>query len=148
MEDLKAMMDKGLPIFEINKQTHQFVHSIDGHENRLKKVFVLLHIVAEAERIINTVDKDGFISDILERIMKLDQDAKNLNVEYRAQLIQNDEVLQILTDSSDNRVEDIKKEISTLLNEYDSIIKNMVDIREKMSIEEQIDVEKANGTNT
>lgn len=147
MEDLKTAFDKGLTIIDINQQVHRFVHSLDDYENRLKKVFVLLNLVAEADTIIRSVDTDAFISDICERIIKLNQEAVKLDAEYHAQLVQNDMVLQILTDSSVNRVEEIKKEIATLLNEYDDIIKTLVDIREKMTIEEQIAEENKNGTN-
>lgn len=146
MEDLKTMMDS-LPIVDVNKNVHQFIHSADEYENRLKKVFVLLSLISEAAKMIKAVGTDDFISDICESINKLEQDAKKLEAEYRAQLMQNDEVLQILTNSSDNQVEKIKREISNLLSEYDSIIKNMVERREKMTIEEQITVENNNATN-
>ena len=147
MEDLKAMLDKRMPIADINQQIYQFIHSIDGHDNRLKIVFVLLYLLAETDKLIQTINPDDFIKDVRERMVELHKNAEQIGVKYHSHLMQNYAVTQLLTDSSNNRFETIQKQISTLLNEYDDMIKVLVEIREEMSVEQQISTEKNNGSN-
>lgn len=141
------MLDKRMPIADINQQIYQFIHSIDGHDNRLKIVFVLLYLLAETDKLIQTINPDDFIKDVRERMVELHKNAEQIGVKYHSHLMQNYAVTQLLTDSSNNRFETIQKQISTLLNEYDDMIKVLVEIREEMSVEQQISTEKNNGSN-
>jgi flagellar motility protein MotE (MotC chaperone) len=147
MEDLKHLLDNA-NLTEINQEVHQFVHSADGYENRLKLVFALQYLNVESDKLLRTVDMDGFISDIQERIGNLNKQSEKMCAEYHAELTQNDLVARALADSSDNRIEDIQHQISKLLEEYDAAIKTLVELREKMSIEQQISAEGKDVKNT
>ena len=145
MDNLKSLLESQ-DLTNINRELYQFIHSAEGYENRLKKVFALMCLIAEADKALRAVDMDGFISDIRERVNSIDLQTVKDTAEYHGQLAQNDIIARLLTNPSDNNIEDIRRQISTLLNEYDAAIKLLVELREKMTIEQQIAAEKSNGT--
>lgn len=142
MENLKDLLDSK-SLTDINNELHQFVHSAEGYENRLKLVFALLYLVNEADAVVKSVDLESFISDIRERVGELDGQSEKLGAEYHAHIAENTKVAQILAGNSNDRIEDIQHQISMLLAEYDDVIKKLVETREKMSIEQQISAERA-----
>ena len=105
-----------------------------------------MYLIAEADNALRAVGMDGFISDIRERVNSIDLQTVKDTAEYHGQLAQNDIIARLLTNPSDNNIEDIRRQISTLLNEYDAAIKLLVELREKMTIEQQIAAENINGT--
>ena len=146
MENLKTLLENQ-DLTSINRELHQFIHSADGYENRLKKVFALMYLIAEANDVVRAVDMDGFISDLRERVNSIDLQAAKETTEYHSQLAQNDIIARLLVNPSDNNaIEVIRHQISKLLDEYDAAIKLLVELREKMTIEQQISAETRNGT--
>jgi archaellum component FlaC len=145
MDNLKSLLESQ-DLANINRELYQFIHSAEGYENRLKKVFALMYLIAEADNALRAVGMDGFISDIRERVNSIDLQTVKDTAEYHGQLAQNDIIARLLTNPSDNNIEDIRRQISTLLNEYDAAIKLLVELREKMTIEQQIAAENINGT--
>ena len=141
MENLKILLDS-YPLSEVNQATNQFVHSADGYNNKLKLTFVLLNLIHEEIGLLQSVDSSEFISDIRKRVDELDQQAGSLADEYHAQLLQNNEIQEILSDKKSTRVTDIQAQIDSLLQDYDRIIKTLVEIRDSLPIEKQLEQEK------
>jgi archaellum component FlaC len=141
MENLKILLDS-YPLSEVNQATNQFVHSADGYNNKLKLTFVLLNLIHEEIGLLQSVNSSEFISDIRERVEELNQQAGSLAEEYHAQLLQNNEIQEILSDKKSTRVSDIQAQIDSLLQDYDKIIKALVEIRDSLSIEKQLEQEK------
>ena len=141
MEDLKTLLDTQ-PLSEVNQATQQFVHSADGYENKLKLTFALLNLIHEGAGLLQSVDSSEFISDIRKRVDELNQQAGSLANEYHAQLLQNNEIQEILSDKKSTRVTDIQAQIDSLLQDYDKIIKTLVEIRDSLPIEKQLEQEK------
>lgn len=144
MENLKTLLEHQ-DLANIKSEFHQFVQSADGYDNRLKKVFALLYLITEAGNALHAVDKDGFISDIRERVNSIDLETAEQTKEYYEQLAQNNIIANLLVGTSDRSIEDLRRQISTLLDEYDAAIKQLVELREKMTVEQQIAAEKSNG---
>jgi len=141
MENLKSLMDSRT-IADIFQTMHQFIHSADGYGNKLKLTFVLMNLIREGTELLQSVDSSEFISDIRKRVNELDQQAGSLAEEYHAQLLQDNEIQEILSDNTSTRVSDIQGQIDVLLQEYDKIIKALVELRDSLPIEKQIEQEK------
>ena len=141
MENLKILLDS-YPLSEVNQATNQFVHSADGYNNKLKLTFVLLNLIHEEIGLLQSVNSSEFISDIRKRVDELNQQAGSLAEEYHAQLLQNNEIQEILSDKKSTRVSDIQVQINSLLQDYDKIIKALVEIRDSLPIEKQLEQEK------
>lgn len=137
MEDLKTLMDS-LTIAEINQQIGQFVHSADGYDNKLKVTFVLLNLIQEAAQLLVKVDSHEFVSEVRNRVDELDKQSSSLAEAYHTQIAQNDEVVDLLSDNTDNRISDIQNQIAILLKEYDNIVKMLVELRDRLPIEKQL----------
>ena len=140
MEDLKNMMDT-LPIAEINQQIRQFVHSADGYDNKLKVTFVLLNLIQEAAQLLGSVDSNEFISEVRKRVDELDKQSTSLAEAYHTQMAQNDEIVDMLSDNTNNRIADIQDQIGVLLREYDNIVRMLVEVRDRLPIEKQLEEE-------
>jgi len=141
MENLKILLDS-YPLSEVNQATNQFVHSADGYNNKLKLTFVLLNLIHEEIGLLQSVNSSEFISDIRKRVDELNQQAGSLAEEYHAQLLQNNEIQEILSDKKSTRVSDIQAQIDSLLQDYDKIIKALVEIRDSLPIEKQLEQER------
>lgn len=141
MENLKILLDS-YPLSEVNQATNQFVHSADGYNNKLKLTFVLLNLIHEEIGLLQSVNSSEFISDIRMRVDELNQQAGSLAEEYHAQLLQNNEIQEILSDKKSTRVSDIQVQINSLLQDYDKIIKALVEIRDSLPIEKQLEQER------
>lgn len=141
MEDLKALMEQQ-PIMQVNQTIQQFVHSADGYDNKLKLTFVLLNTLQEGIQLLLSTDSEEFLSEVRKRIAELDKQSKGLADVYHMQLLQNNEIIELLTDPTSNRIADIQNQIDVLLKEYDGIIKSLVEIRDNLPIEKQIEIEK------
>ena len=140
MEDLKNMMDS-LPIAEINQQIGQFIHSADGYDNKLKVTFVLLNLIQEAAQLLGGVDSNEFISEVRKRVDELDKQSTSLAEAYHTQMAQNDEIVDMLSDNTNNRIADIQDQIGILLSEYDNIVRMLVEVRDNLPIEKQLEKE-------
>lgn len=140
MEDLKNMMDS-LPIAEINQQIGQFIHSADGYDNKLKVTFVLLNLIQEAAQLLGGVDSNEFISEVRKRVDELDKQSTSLAEAYHTQMAQNDEIVDMLSDNTNNRITDIQNQIGILLSEYDNIVRMLVEVRDNLPIEKQLEKE-------
>ena len=141
MENLKILLDS-YPLSEVNQATNQFVHSADGYNNKLKLTFALLNLIQEETGLLQSVNSSEFISDIRKRVDELNQQAGSLAEEYHAQLLQNNEIQEILSDKKSTRFSDIQARIDSLLQDYDKIIKALVEIRDSLPIEKQLEQER------
>lgn len=142
MEDLKTMLDKGMSIADIRKNTNQFVDSAKDYPNKLALVFVILNLIQEASNLLRSVDSKDFISQIVERINEIEKQNKSLSEEYRTHLNQNDAIVDALRNNDNTQVIEMQKQLHDLLSAYDGIIETLVKERESLSVEEQISIEK------
>lgn len=139
-KDLKTMMDT-LSIKDITQEISEFIHSGDGYENKLKLTLVILHLIEESSNILHSVDISEFISQVREKTNEIDKQANSLAKEYHINLQQNNEISEILT-NEDNRISELQGQISDLLTQYDTLIGKIVETREKLPIQKQLELEK------
>ena len=141
MEDLKYMLETKT-ISEINTLLSRFVHSVDGYGDKLKVSFVLLNLMQECSQVFGAIDKTDFISDISDRINKLVQEANSDDGVCRVLFSQNNEIVDVLTNSQPTYIRNLRNEIDGLLCKYDDMIKKIVEIRDSLPIEKQLVEEK------
>lgn len=140
MEDLRTMLDKQ-SITDINQTINEFIHTGDGYPDKLKLVSVLLNLIQEGNELLSSVDLGDFISKISDRVSEIDLQAKALKDTYGVHLIQNDKIIESLTNEKSNNITDIQQQIKKLLSEYDDIIKKLVEVRDNLPIERQLEQE-------
>ena len=141
MENLKSLMDSRT-IADIFQTMHQFIHSADAYGNKLKLTFVLMNLIQEESKLLLSVRREEFISEIRSRVNELTEQSDSLGEEYLAQLTQNNEIVEVLSNSSSNRISDLQSQMGSLLSEYDRLIKALVDMRDHLPIEKQLEEEK------
>ena len=143
MEDLKAMLDKGMSIAEIKETINQFVDSARDYADtdKLKLTFVLLNLIQEGTSVLRTISVNDFTKQINERIDEVEKEYKTLSDEYNVHFKQDNEIVSILIDKEDKKLASLQNDINNLLSKYDSIIKEIVKIREALPIEKQIEKE-------
>lgn len=135
MEDLKTMLDKGMPIEEIKDSINKFFNSAYGYPDKLSLVFAMFNILRECSNLLHSIDKKDFTSQIIERINEIEKQTKVILEEYHAHLNQNDTIINVLS-NNDTQVKEMQKQIHDLLLTYDGIIEKFVDERKRMSLQE------------
>lgn len=141
MEDLKILLDKQ-SIEDINHKVDSFIQSAEQHGNKLKLTLVLLHLIDESSKLLQSIDCNEFISAIGEEVRKIDAQANSLSEEYKEHLKQNQEIREVLANSHDSQITQLQNNIKALLKEYDAAIKKLVEARDKLPIEKQMEDEK------
>lgn len=141
MEDLKILLDK-LSIEDTNRQVDSFIRSAEQYGNKLKLTVVLLHLIDESSKLLQSIDRNEFISAIREEVKRIDAHAQSLSEEYNEHLKQNQEIREVLTNSHDSQITRLQNNIKALLKEYDAVIKKLVEARDKLPIEKQLEQEK------
>ena len=134
-------MDK-LSIADIQKQVHEFIHSAENHDNKLKLTFVLLNLIDESQEVLKGIDHKDFISEVDKKVNEIVVPAMNLSKEYNEHLKQNQEISEVLTNGNDSQFAEYQTQISVLLKKYDEVIKKLVEARDKLPIEKQREQEK------
>ena len=134
-------MDK-LSIADIQKQVHEFIHSAENHDNKLKLTFVLLNLIDESQEVLKGIDHRDFISEVDKKVNEIVVPAMNLSKEYNEHLKQNQEISEVLTNGNDSQFAEYQTQISVLLKKYDEVIKKLVEARDKLPIEKQREQEK------
>lgn len=142
MEDLKTILDNNVSIVDINDKVNKFIDSAKDYDDKLKLTFVALNLLKEGVNLLNSVGHDDFIKQVKEKIDKAEKEHQTLSVLYGVNLKQNDEISALFTGEYDNRISSIQKKIPELLSEYDRIIRELVETRDKLPIEKQLEKEK------
>ena len=137
MKDLKTLLDEK-SLDQIKQELSQFVHSADGYANRLKITYALLYLINDGCALLKTIDLNSFISDIRKRIEDIESQSGSLKETYDRHLAANKNISAVLASPSDNKLTTQQKEIEKLHREYDGMLKELLERREKLSIEGQL----------
>jgi len=129
-------------IEDINKQVNEFVRSADQHDDKLKLTVVLLNLIDESSKLLQSIDRKDFISEVEKEVEKISNQADVLSKEYNEHLKQNKEIAEVLSKRNDSQITQLQNQIRDLLKEYDTAIKKLVEAREKLPIEKQLEEEK------
>ena len=134
MEDLKTILENNMSIVDINDKVNRFVDSAKDYDDKLKLTFVALNLIQKASELAHSIDSNAFITQIKDRIGDIEKQAKIISEEYGTHLIQNDIIIDALINKDDQQINDIKHQIKDLLSTYDSVIKTLVEERERLSL--------------
>ena len=147
MDDLKTMLDKKMSIADIKDSINQYLSSANDCPDKLSLTIVMLYLIQEGSKLLQTVDPKDFISQVVERINELEKQKNSLEEEYNAHLTQNNVLIDVLRNNDNSQVVKMQKQIQDTLKAYDGIIATLVEERERLSVEQQIAVENHNGAN-
>ena len=140
-ETLKIMLDKKLPITDINNSIAEFIHSADDYPDKLKLAFIILNLIRESILILQSINLNEFTTQVVERVNEIDSQAESLTKAYNTHLEQNRDIASMLTDGDDNRLVDLQHKIEEQLQMYDRIIKALLEYRDSLPIEKQMEKE-------
>ena len=62
MKDLYQMLENKRPIKEIEKSITESFDNIKDFQDKLKLVFILLHILQEGSKLLSSINSDDFIT--------------------------------------------------------------------------------------
>ena len=135
------MIEKGT-IADIDQEFCRFIHSAKDCPDKLKLTFVLLNILREGAKTLRSVDMDGFIAEVRTKVDDLDKQATSLAEEYGVHVKLNDRIADVLTNRSNSQIKDLQQRIAGLLSEYDTILKGLVEARDSLPVEKQLERER------
>lgn len=144
MEDLKQMLDNKKPIKEIEKSITESFDNIKDFQDKLKLVFILLHILQEGSKLLSSINSDDFISILKEKIDNTKIDLESKSSMYKTYLDQNTGLMDILLLEDNEEFTKLCNDIKSNLSNIDAMIANLVEEREKMELSEIADKEKSN----
>ena len=140
-ENLKIMLDKKLPITDINNSISDFIHSADDYPDKLKLTFIILNLIQEGPVLLQSINLNDFTTQVVKKVNEIDSQADYLTKAYNTHLKQNRDIASMLTDGDDNRLIDLQHKIEEQLQMYDRIIKALLEYRESLPIEKQMEKE-------
>lgn len=145
MKDLQQMLDDKMPIKKINEAISESFDKVKNFPDRLKLVFILLHILNESSNILSSIDSENFISILKEKIDKTKSDLESTSSMYKVYLEENTKLMNILLIDDNEDFIELCNKIKSSLSEIDTMINRLVTAREKMELKEIADKEKSNG---
>ena len=134
MEDIKTMLENKMPIAEIKKGIHQFIYSADSYPDKLSLTIVMLHLIQEGANLLQSVETKDFISLIVDKIDEIEKQTQSLSEEYHTHLNQNNTIIDVLRKNDSAQLIEVQNQLHNMLSTYDSIIKKLVEEREKLPL--------------
>lgn len=145
MKDLHQMLENKRPIKDINGVISGSLDKLKNFPDKLKLVFILLHILQEGSNVLSSIDSEDFISILKEKIDKTKSDLESTSSMYKVYLEENTKLMNILLIEDNEDFIGLCNKIKSSLSEIDTMINRLVTAREKMELKEIADKEKSNG---
>lgn len=139
MDNLNSILQ--YPMAEVQEQLNAFVHSADGYENKLKLYFALLTLISESSALMRTIDINDFLEKVRNLLDDVNTENSELAREYHIQFFQDKEIATVLADNGAGRLLEIQQSVSKALEEFESLLRTIVETREQLPIGKQMEQE-------
>lgn len=145
MEDLKQMLDNKKPIKEIEKSITESFDNIKDFQDKLKLVFILLHILQEGSKLLSSINSDDFITILKNKMVETEKELKSKRSIYEVYLEENSKLMNILLLDDNDEFIKLCENIKYSLSEIDKMIDSLARARANMDLKEIADNVKSNG---
>lgn len=112
------------------------IDALSKEEYKLKMAFVLIHIIEESQKVLDSIDTSNFV----EELKKLVNDSCEKSEKQKELLklrFAQDKQIRDAIDGTNKESKALDNEIEPLLTRYESIVKALVESYEKLSLAER-----------
>lgn len=118
-----------------NSLTRDF-NELSTVDNKLKLVFVLLHIINESQKALDEINIDNCVRELQELVNKACEQTKKQKDVQKLRYTQDKQVRDVV-DGTNAELIALDKEIEPLLARYESVLQQLVTFKESLSIPER-----------
>ena len=128
--------DKSLHLDDLCNLLTKEITELSTEEYKLKLMFVLVHIIEESQKVLGNLDTNNLINELRKLVDKtLGQSEKQIAVQ-KLRHVQNKQVKDII-DGSNEELDNLDKQIESLLSQYERTLKSLVNYRNSLSLPER-----------
>ena len=102
---------------------------------KLKLAYVLIHIIEESQKALSDITTDNFVKDLSELITKKCEEVEQNKKAY-SEWFERDKIVMDAIDGTNEKFQNLEKEIICKLEELDKTVKSLVQVRNNMMPEE------------
>lgn len=133
--------NKNLHLDDLCNLLTEEITELSTVKDKLKLVFVLVHIINESQKALGGIDISNCLNELQELVDKARKQTEKQKEVQKLRFDQDKQVRNII-DGSNNELLTLDREIEPLLERYERILNTLVQTREKLPIEKQIELEK------
>jgi archaellum component FlaC len=135
--------DKSLHLDDLCNLLTKEITELSTEEYKLKLMFVLVHIIEESQKVLGNLDTNNLINELRKLVDKtLGQSEKQIAVQ-KLRHVQNKQVKDII-DGSNEELDNLDKQIESLLSQYERVLKSLVNFRNSLSLPEREVIQSQN----
>lgn len=112
------------------------IDALSKEEYKLKKAFVLIHIIEESQKALNSIDTSNFVEDLKKLINNSREKSEKQKDLLKLRFAQDKQIRDAI-DGTNKESKALDNEIEPLLARYESIVKALVESYEKLSLAER-----------
>ena len=133
MDDFKSILDSK-DLRAITEKIDGFFAPAEGYENRLKLSIATATVISKSLSLLNTIDSDSFISELRDKLDKIERDAKASRTIHMDHLRLDQEVRSSLCEDENATLEALEGDIRDALSRMDNSLKDLILLRDKLPI--------------
>ena len=135
MEDLKEKF-KNYKLDKLCNSLTQEITDLSTTENKLKRAYVLMHIIEESQKALSNINTDDFIKELSDRTKAACEKSEKQKEVFAQKFSKNRELIGNLIEGKNDEFENLQEDIENKLEQLDNLIKELVRVRENMNPEE------------
>lgn len=132
MEHINNLLDA--PLSEVESEIIKNIEAMMGYPHQLKLAVSLCVLAEQSGEALKKIDTTNFYDDIKRRIDNVEKECDDFIIQYSEHLKQNERISEQL-DITANELQGVKQHIENALGEYDRMLKDLIEKRDRLPIE-------------
>ena len=141
MDNLNTILGSN-DLKSITTMTDEFFASAEGFENKLKLSIAVATIISKSLSVLQSIDKDSFISELRDKLDKIEADVESSREIHMDHLRLDQEVRSSLCEDGDATFDVLERDIRDALMKMDSSLRKLILLRDRLPISEIVDGKK------
>lgn len=141
MNNFKTILDSN-DLTSLTEMTREFFAAAEGYENKLKLSIAVATIITQSLSLLQSIDNDSFISELRDKLDKVEADAEASRIVHMDHLRLNNEVRSSLCEDGDAIFDAMERDIRDAMMRMDSSLKDLILLRDKLPISRIVDDKK------
>ena len=105
-------------------------------EDKLKLVFVLIHIIEESQKALSDINTDNFVTELYNRLNAACERSEKQKESLIQKFSADQRTMSNIIDGSNDELQNLHDDIENKLSQFDKLIKEYARIRDKMKPED------------
>lgn len=138
MDNFKTILD-GNDLKTVTEMTQSFFAPAAEYGNKLKLSIAVATIISQSLSLLQTIDKDSFISELRDKLEHLEAEAKESREVHMDHLRLNQEVRSSLCEDDNATLNALETDIRDALSRMDDSLRNLILLRDKLPMAEVVE---------